>query len=116
MHPEDANGIQQAKIVTNRKDGQEKRRAHQNQHVWDGDNIRLIPHRHGGLKVVGSVLPVGHCVVGVKCDVVFLDAFSEKHFERKTLLHFMQFLCLPESQFKMLSKSRPFTFTFLATA
>lgn len=61
--------------------------AHQNQHVWNSDNIRLIPHRHGGLKVVASVLPVRHCVVGVKCDVVLLDVFSEKHFEgKKTIL------------------------------
>lgn len=57
--------------------------AHQNQHVWNGDNISLIPHRHAGLKVVASVLPVRHCVVGMKRDVVFLDAFSEKHFKRE---------------------------------
>lgn len=68
-----------------------RRGAHQNQHVWDGDNIRLIPHRHGGLKVVGSVLPVRHSVVGMKCDVVLLDLFSGKHFERKTLDVFYAF-------------------------
>lgn len=57
--------------------------AHQNQHVWNGDNVRLIPHRHAGLKVVASVFPVGHREVRMKCDVVFLDAFPEKHFKRK---------------------------------
>lgn len=66
--------------------------AHQNQHVWDGDNIRLIPHRHGGLKVVASVLPVRHSAVGMKCDVVFLDAFSGKHFERKNTFMFLSLL------------------------
>lgn len=89
--------------------------AHQNQHVWNGDNIRLIPHRHGGLKVVSSVLPVRHCVVGMKCDVVFLDVFSEKHFQEKTP-YFMHFMRLPVDQFKMLSKSRLFTSMFSVTA
>lgn len=88
--------------------------THQNQHVWNGENIRLLPHRHGGLKVVASVLPVRHCVVGMKCDVVFLDVFSEKHFEGKTL-YFVRFMCLPVGQFKMLSKSRLSTSMFLVT-
>lgn len=51
--------------------------AHQHQHVWDRDHIRLVPDGHRRLKVVPSVFPVGHCVVLVKCDVVLLDAFSE---------------------------------------
>lgn len=104
-------------MAANCKDGQGKRRgAHQNQHVWDGDNIRLIPHRHGGLKVVASVLPVRHSVVGMKCDVVFLDAFSGKHFEGKTLYVLRLLYVCQWDSFKMLSKSRPFTFMFLFTA
>lgn len=84
--------------------------AHQDQHVWDGDNIRLIPHRHGGLKVVGSVLHVGHSVVGMKRDVVLLDAFPGEHFERKTL-DVLCFLYVGRwDRFKMLGKSGPLIF------
>lgn len=57
--------------------------AHQHQHVWNGDNVGLVPHRHGRFKVVASVFLVRHRVVGMKCDVVFLDVFSEEHFKRK---------------------------------
>lgn len=46
------------------------------QHVGDGDDVRLVPGRHGRLKVVAPVFHVGHCVVVVEGDVVLLDAFS----------------------------------------
>lgn len=52
--------------------------AYQHQHVWNCDIIGFVSCRHGRLKVVTSVFQVGHCVVGMKCDVVFLDAFSDK--------------------------------------
>lgn len=62
--------------------------AHQHQHVWNGDNVGLVPHRHGGFKVVASVFHVRHRVVGMKCYVVFVDAFSEKYFKRKNITFF----------------------------
>lgn len=62
--------------------------AYQHQHVWNRDNIGLVPCRHGWLEVVCSVFPVGHCVVGMKCDVVFLDAFSDnKKKKRKSNIY-----------------------------
>ena len=53
-------------------------RTYKDQHVWNGDNIRLVSYRHAPLKVVASVLLVGHCVVGMESDVLFLDALSDK--------------------------------------
>lgn len=50
--------------------------SYQHQHVWNSDNIRLVPNRHGGLKVVLSVFHVGHCVVEMECDVVLLTVLS----------------------------------------
>lgn len=70
-----------------------KIRTHQHQHVWNGDDIGLVPHRHGRFKVVASVFLVRHRVVGMKCDVVFLDAFSER-FKGEKILDFKQFVYL----------------------
>lgn len=50
--------------------------SYQHQHVWNCDNIRLVPSRHGGLEVVLSVFPVGHCTVGMECNVFLLTLLS----------------------------------------
>lgn len=51
-------------------------KSHQHQHVWNHDHVGLIADRHGRLEEICSVLSVGHRVVVVKRDVVFLDLFS----------------------------------------
>lgn len=62
---------------------EEEGESYQHQHVWNGDDVGLVPHRHAGLEEVPPVLLVRHRVVGMKCDVVLLTAFPESQGNKK---------------------------------
>lgn len=81
----------------------EESKSYQHQHVGNHDNIRLVPYRHARLEVVLSVFPVGHGEVGMKRDVVLLDALPGKKKRKETsvqtvLVLFLPRLCLQSFQ------------------
>lgn len=58
--------------------------SYQHQHVGNHDDVGLAPGRHGRLKVVLSVFPVGHGEVGMKRDVVLPDGLPGKKKNKNT--------------------------------
>lgn len=97
--------------------------SYQHQHVGNHDDVGLAPGRHGRLKVVLSVFPVGHGEVGMKRDVVLPDGLPGKKNKKKNTrdkAHVQVLvLVLPSlrtPKFKQLAKKHRCLFVWCVTA